>query len=382
MNVTQMHLAIQQGVDKINSLQADMLLSEEIDIELNKSQIRFINTKYGKNNKYREGFEQSQKRIDDIRTLVREFEAPVTFKEQYSSEYWIDTFRLPPDYMYLVNQRSLLWTNNCDPLTWNVQFTDPIDYFTFDMSMFVCNNNTGFVDVIGVYEDAQASFNGTGSPGTALLWWASGTFSYPTDIAAVQGEIIALGNSMPGLSVYWEQHGPLNHPGQFIVVVDTAIHTWFNWDASLGVVSTMAGALVSSGNLVSTALPIHYEENTNSKRVATNATDRSPAINRFSQQDDIFKLLEDPFNTTKHTSPLSTIRGNFIDVYASAIFIIDTVKITYIRNPTLISLSLGVSCELPEHSHQEIVDMTVSSILEGISDPRFNTHQTEVSKNE
>ena len=37
MNVTEMHIAVQQGVDKINSLQADSLLSEEIDIELNKT---------------------------------------------------------------------------------------------------------------------------------------------------------------------------------------------------------------------------------------------------------------------------------------------------------------------------------------------------------
>ena len=35
MNVQEMHLAIQQGVDKINSLQADLLLPQEIDIELN-----------------------------------------------------------------------------------------------------------------------------------------------------------------------------------------------------------------------------------------------------------------------------------------------------------------------------------------------------------
>lgn len=58
-----MHLAIQQGVDKINSLQADMLLAQEIDIELNKSLLRFINTKYGKNNIYRKGFEESQKEL-------------------------------------------------------------------------------------------------------------------------------------------------------------------------------------------------------------------------------------------------------------------------------------------------------------------------------
>ena len=42
MTVNEMHIAIQQGVDKINSLQADMLLPEEIDIEINKSQMKFI----------------------------------------------------------------------------------------------------------------------------------------------------------------------------------------------------------------------------------------------------------------------------------------------------------------------------------------------------
>ena len=82
MNVIEMHIAIQQGVDKIHSLQADMLLSEEIDIELNKNMSRFINTKYGKNNIYQKGFEESQKRIDDLRSLVKEYEASVTFKEE------------------------------------------------------------------------------------------------------------------------------------------------------------------------------------------------------------------------------------------------------------------------------------------------------------
>ena len=56
MNVQQMHLAVQQGVDKIKSLQADVLLPQEIDIELNKSLIKFIATRYGKNNIYRKGF--------------------------------------------------------------------------------------------------------------------------------------------------------------------------------------------------------------------------------------------------------------------------------------------------------------------------------------
>ena len=48
---------------------------------------KFINLKYGKNNLYRRGFEESQKRIDDLRTLVKEYKAPVTFKEIVNIEH-------------------------------------------------------------------------------------------------------------------------------------------------------------------------------------------------------------------------------------------------------------------------------------------------------
>ena len=378
MNVTEMHLAIQQGVDKINSLQADMLLSEEIDIELNKSQIRFINTKYGKNNKYGQGFEESQKRIDDLRTLVREFSNAVTFKEQLSDDYWIDSFTLPSDYMYLVNQTSKVWINDCNPINWILDYPDPINYFTLDLNTFVCDGGNGFVDSIVMYENAGDALLGNVT-GTAVMW-AGGSFSYPADIQAVQAHILA--NPGIGFDIYWEQFGDLVHPGEFIVVVDTNIHTWFNWDASLGDVSSMVG-LNSTGEHEVNAIPLFNDSAFDSRRVPQWPwSDRLTVVNKFIQQDDIFTLLDDPFNTTKYTSPLTTIRGGVIDIYTSAIFIIDTIKITYIRNPQRISLPLGISCELPEHTHQEIVDMTVSSILEGISDPRYKSHQLEVSKNE
>jgi hypothetical protein len=126
----------------------------------------------------------------------------------------------------------------------------------------------------------------------------------------------------------------------------------------------------------------YVDDFSGSKRMATTISGREYSFNKFIQQDDIHKLLEDPFNTTKYTSPLTTIRQDYIDIYTSDIFIIDKVKITYIRQPRRISLPLGIDCELPIHTHQEIVDMTVSSILEGISDPRYKTHQIEVGKNE
>ena len=383
-----MHIAVQQGVDKINSLQADSLLSEEIDLELNKSVFRFINGKYGKNNIYRKGFEESQKRIDDLRTLVREYEAVTAFKEQLQKNIFVDTFTLPTDYMYLVNQVSRVYINNCKPIEYSLVNLPSVSYFVVDFNNFVLNNADGnsdsFIKSMGMVEDNSGNY--------ALVWSASPNLkssgwvetSYPANIEAVKQDI--LNNPGLGFTIYWEEFETLYEPGSFIVVVDTVTHTWFEWDASAGPLSVLRGnpylddgvSRTGPTDLNGRILDASYSE----KREPISYSDLLTRGNRFSQQDDIFTLLNDPFNTTKHTSPLTTMRGRSIDVYTNDIFIIDAVKITYIRKPKEISLSLGVNCELPEHTHQEIVAMTVASILEAISDPRYQSASVEVTKNE
>tara|TARA_R110002049_G_scaffold99687_4_gene242661 strand:- start:2706 stop:3833 length:1128 start_codon:yes stop_codon:yes gene_type:complete len=375
MNVQEMHLAIQQGVDKINSLQADLLLPQEIDIELNKSQMRFINTKYGKNNKYRKGFEESQKRIDDLRSLVREYEASVNFKEQLGVKFSIDSFTLPPDYLYLVNTLARVHRNDsCSQIDYFLNEPTPVLFFTISLDSFVCNNNSSIADSIVMYEDASDL-----TQGQAIVWQNNNSYTFPQDINGVKGNI--LDNPGTGFSIYWEQFGELNYQGQFIVVPDPNVFSWLEWDASVGTVTTLVN-VASGGSHLQSQTPLYSAANLKEKRVLNSDPVEVTVSSTFAQQDDIFTLLTDPFNTTKHTDPLYTVRGNAIDMYTSDIFIIDALKITYIRKPSKISLSLGISCELPEHCHQEIVDMTVSSILEGISDPRYQTHQIEVNKNE
>ena len=385
MNVLEMHLAIQQGVDKINSLQADMLLPEEIDIELNKSQMKFINLKYGRNNQSGTGFEQSQKRVDDLRTLLTEYEAPVSYKDQLDRNTWIDTFRLPNDYMYLVSQRSDVKIDNCKPIDWTIQNSSPINYFAIGLDEFVCNNvnnnSTDFVAEIRIMADPDNP-----ALGDQPVWANTSGFTYPADIENVRLDILSTG--IPGGQVFWEQYGDLTIPGHFIYVLDVvSFYTWFNWDMSI--TNTVSGSnlqtvMVGTNGVGTVAVSSYaqYEDSTyGAKRDIEGGTTVS-SVNKFIQHDDIFTLLSDPFNTTKYTSPLTTIRGSYIDIYTSAIFIIDKVKIVYIRIPAEISLNLAVSCELPDHCHQEIVDMTISSILEGTSDPRYKSQQIELSKNE
>lgn len=382
-----MHIAVQQGVDKINSLQADSLLSEEIDLELNKNMFRFINAKYGRNNIYRKGFEESQKRIDDLRTLVREYEASTSFKEQLQKNIFVDTFTIPTDYMYLVNQVSRVYINNCKTIEYSLVNLPSVSYFVVDFNNFMVTSdsngqNSAFIESMQMVKGNKSAVVWSASANLKSFGWTPS--SYPANIEALKQDI--LNNPGIGFTIYWEEYETLYEPGSFIVVVDTVTHDWFEWDPSPGPLSVLEGSPYLGDGITRTVptdlngqvLDASYSE----KREPISYSDLLTQGNRFSQQDDIFTLLNDPFNTTKHTSPLTTMRGRSIDIYTNDIFIIDSVKITYIRKPKEISLSLGVNCELPEHTHQEIVAMTVASILEAISDPRYQSASVEVTKNE
>jgi hypothetical protein len=71
MTIEEMHIAFKLKFDKLDLLEYPNLEAEAIDFLLNQSQIRLLKNKYQTNNTYREGFEGIQKRIDDLRTLVK-----------------------------------------------------------------------------------------------------------------------------------------------------------------------------------------------------------------------------------------------------------------------------------------------------------------------
>jgi len=78
MTISDMHIAFKLELDKIDSLQYPGFTTNEIDYWLNRAIREFVKTRYSGINSKREGFEQSQKRIDDLRTLVREVTVPCT----------------------------------------------------------------------------------------------------------------------------------------------------------------------------------------------------------------------------------------------------------------------------------------------------------------
>lgn len=107
MTIEEMHIAVNLGVQKIASFQVDNLLPQEIDHELNDAMESFIKQRYSPmGNKYRKGFEQSQKRIDDLRALVVDGRTKCFYAGTSVSGFSIDRAPLPNDYMFLINALS------------------------------------------------------------------------------------------------------------------------------------------------------------------------------------------------------------------------------------------------------------------------------------
>lgn len=72
MTVSEMHSAVRLGLDKSSSFEYASFLTEELDFWLNEAQERFVKQRLYGNNYKQEKYDQSQKRIDDLRTLIRQ----------------------------------------------------------------------------------------------------------------------------------------------------------------------------------------------------------------------------------------------------------------------------------------------------------------------
>lgn len=365
MTIDDMHIAVNQGVDKIHSLQADVLLSEEIDHELNKNILRFINQRFNPlGNKYQQGFEQSQKRIDDLRTLLTETTLAVTFKENLlNGKIYVDKGELPDDYLYLVRQSSKVSINKCRPISFS--FDNSGILYGVKIPVADLSKGNSYFTAFEYFEDptVNSSIDVYNDPDGVL-----NSQTYP--IQDILQHVATYGSSIsPGFITAGFSAVPYStNAGILVFINQSAIQ--FQPGVSQMRLTYSDGSTKTFDFLAETP---------DKKRIPTGLNTKEIHPNKFVQHDDIFKLLTDPFNKTKHTAPLSTITNNQIEIYTDDTFLIDDLRVLYIRKPATVSKTSAtqVDCDLPDHTHQEIVDMTVSTILGNISDPRYQISAAE-----
>lgn len=117
MTIQEFHIAINQELDKTQDMEAAYMSPEQIDYWLNKGIRTLVRKRYGGNNRSKTSFEQTQKRIDDLR-MITVFTSnpdgspallPVTL---VGTTYYMT---LPADYWYLVRLDITTQKGTCSP---------------------------------------------------------------------------------------------------------------------------------------------------------------------------------------------------------------------------------------------------------------------------
>jgi hypothetical protein len=381
MTVNEMHIAVNLGVQKIASFQVDNLLPQEIDHELNLAMMRFIKQRFSMtSNRVGKGFEQSQKRIDDLRSLLVEHTGSTTTEGQvYTSNYsnvYVDRYTLPLDYLFLVSVRPFV-QYACNTDITSLITAPPITKRAVRVDL--TPPAAGYV-LVGMTRSTPSGSQEniinlpSGQEITTDLLFDSGNYNFG---------IIPSDTFNQSTSNFTAQQTP--NLGSNDLYLINPVTFWY----------TLPWVLRTEWRIPNSTAPVQYKYNNELESFRT-ANRSYPAgktlltLASFGQHDDILYMMDDPFNKSWYKEPTYTIEGNSIDIYTDNEFVVPKVTIKYIRKPLEISINNGspspntngTGCELPIHTHHEIVEMTIKSILEGIQDPRYQTQSMETLESE
>jgi len=342
MTSLEMHIEVNQGLQKIAANSTRKFLTEEIDWVLNKIQERFVRSclrpveleKF--NGKYTF---VDQLRADSIKALV------VTGLQltAHGDVNWSTRQKviLPKDYMYLLSDTSEIALLCGKALT----TTDSVSTLTL-LKLVKTNASTAPFYTSGVIE-----INGTILNIPADL----GMLATYTGLQTKEDVILLVDFVLnyfwkKGVEVYWEKYGEIYSQGNFII--PNASSASISWD---NIVVTL-----------SSTQPYNLRE-LNRSGVATITAD-----NRLMTSADVATYLNTPFFGSSSKGIISELSTNLLYLYRDDNCTVKSVRISYIRKPQPISLLLGSDCELSSQVHQLICDLTVEYLKKTIESPAAN----------
>ncbi len=298
MTISEMHIAIDQKIQKINAFVMDDIRPEEKDLFINDMTERFIKQRfYALSNSKQRGFEESQKRVMDLQTLI-------------------DSSRLLPDDPLGLDHAIYPF-----PADKDVMFLVSVDASLFEVNRDIVKTDQFYL-----------RYRGTKDPASAAL----------SDLVT----------------------------GDFILV---------------GTAGTFANFLDSNGTPIAAGInDILYRFSTYWVRVKENMynTTKSNVPVRILEHEYLRKLMDNPFAASSTSSPVCVVRNNSLIGYFGKRFLLKELNIVFIRKPEPVNLSSSSDCELPAHTHSEIVDMTVKHILEITESGRYQANSIENNETE
>ena len=335
MTVREMHIEINQSLQKVAANKTRKFLKEEIDWVLNKIQHRFIQLslkpKLNMQGKPTGAFTVDQLRQDALRNIT------VSNREIVSDLSYTGRSKhiLPSNYMYLLADSSTILTNCGEDKSANSTVTlqcinlpeaaGPSPYFT---SLSITANGIT-VNVPGDLEQYN-QYQSTNNK-------ADLSFIIPFLLYKLR---------LQGVEAYWEKYDDLFKQNCIIVPNGNNEALSYNGVAITGNVSSILRNV----------------------KIAAQEGEGLVRANRLEESTKIFELQQTPFYKSSLESPISELENNILWVYNGKNFTVTKTNISYIRKPKPISITLGCDCEIAEDFHQTICDLTTGYLLNRIQD--------------
>ena len=111
MTIEEMHIAFKLLVDKNDTSSTQNFLPEEVDFYLNLAIVELSKTKYTGTNVKHEGFEQTEKRKNDLRNLITKRQIGNGGKDSVYNTHRL--FSLPQDYWFPVSELVTVCAKSC-----------------------------------------------------------------------------------------------------------------------------------------------------------------------------------------------------------------------------------------------------------------------------
>lgn len=335
MTVREMHIEINQSLQKVAANKTRKFLNEEIDWVLNKMQLRFIQLclkpKLNAQGKPTGAFTVDQLRQDALRniTVVRK-ELNGDLSDSKRTKHI-----LPSNYMYLLADNSILLTDcgkekradtpiqvQCINLP---EASGSTPYFT-SFSITVSGATVSIPGSLEQYHQYQGTNNK-----------ADISFFIPFILYKLRQQ---------GVEAYWEKYDNIYKQNCIIVPNGTGILLSYNGTAITGNVTTVV-------------------KNTITTQLIGEGLEKA---NRLEESAHVFNLQQTAFYQSSMQSPISELENNVLWVYNGKNFIVTKINVSYIRKPKPISLILGCDCEIAEEFHQTICDLTVEYLMNRIQE--------------
>lgn len=94
------------------------------------------------------------------------------------------------------------------------------------------------------------------------------------------------------------------------------------------------------------------------------------------------EVLRDPFNKPDILNPIIEFKDGGIYIHTDGSFTVSRFRMSYIKRPAQMSLADEIDCELAEHTHNEIVNLAGSILLEEVESGRLNQFEALKDKTE